>query len=1066
MLSRVLRYLGVVIALLALPAMDACAQGNLATLSGIVEDASRARIQGAGIRLVHVLTGAQSECVTDESGVFYLPRVMPGSYTLQIERPGFATAQVTGLIVNAGENRSLLIRLRVGSVTETVEIDAASLQIDTVSAAVGTTLDRKIAASIPVNGRSFQDLITLTPGVLTQSPQTLGGPLSANGGLSVNGQKTNANSFLVDGVSGNFGSASLSGARKVPSDGSEPALTAIGTTQSLASIDALEEFRVLASGYSAEYGGAPGAQFVLETRSGAEAGARAIHGGGFNSRRYSMYDGLNWFDRYYEQNAGKRIFLGGRVEKIPYIQNGFGGTVGFSLPPFRPGGLLTQTYVFSSLEAIRVSQPSPYQTYFAPSYFIYQQVPAALQSLLYDFPMTASNYDIPLPTIQVGVFSPMPARLSALAIRLDSRLSARTVVFGRYTRSPSSNEELALTSVTETRRPSLDATLGITTQLSSHHMNDLRAGYARSDVSSSTSLAEFEYSYPDRFTDLLSDLGIPSPHTSGRGEAYIHLLGYGESMLIVDQASSSLRQWNGRDVFSAQAGNHLLQLGVDNRHIASGVTSAPLSVEADFFSADSLVTNRASAVTITRSVPEAMRFNEFSAFVQDTWKLSKVVTMSPGVRWEFAPAPRGSDGADAYTLLGSLASPSTLRLARRGTPLWHASWYNFGPRIGAAWSVIDKPGRETVVRGGAGVYFGSDNGAAAQAFNALGFSATRHFVDVPIPVTAEQLDFTTAVTAPHTDALVFAFPHHFQLPYTLQWNVSIDRALGQNQMVSAAWVASSGHHLLQEQRTNIHAQNSDFGEVSYFPSGVSSSYESFQTKYERKVTPGVQALASYVWAHAIDFGSTAPEFPLTRGNSDLDVRHNLQLAVAWQQHPRGGNWIGRHMLAGWNADARITARSSFPVTLAGNLFSDAATGDRYYSGVDRVPGRALYLHGAQFPGRRAFNGGPDADSPAFTLPDGTAPGDAPRNVVRGFGDVQMNAAVGRDLHFTRWSNLQLRGEAYNLANHPEFGYIEPVVSNALFGQATMLLNQSLGSAGPLYQPGGPRSVQFSARIQF
>ena len=113
-----------------------------------------------------------------------------------------------------------------------------------------------------------------------------------------------------------------------------------------------------------------------------------------------------------------------------------------------------------------------------------------------------------------------------------------------------------------------------------------------------------------------------------------------------------------------------------------------------------------------------------------------------------------------------------------------------------------------------------------------------------------------------------------------------------------------------------------------------------------------------------------------------------------------------------------------------------------------------------------FNGGPNVTNPAFGLPAGSAAGNAPRNLPRDFGDFQVNAGIRREIYLYRRLNLQLRAESFNLFNHPTFGYVDPVLSNALFGQATLLLNQSFGSTGPLYEPGGPRSLQFSVRLHF
>jgi hypothetical protein len=150
----------------------------------------------------------------------------------------------------------------------------------------------------------------------------------------------------------------------------------------------------------------------------------------------------------------------------------------------------------------------------------------------------------------------------------------------------------------------------------------------------------------------------------------------------------------------------------------------------------------------------------------------------------------------------------------------------------------------------------------------------------------------------------------------------------------------------------------------------------------------------------------------------------------------------------------------------GNVFSDPATGDRYYSGVDLIPGRPLYRSGRRFPGGRIFNGGPNATVPAFVLPQQSDSGNAPRNLVRGFGDFQVNAAIRRELTLHGPLNLQIRAEAFNVFNHPDLGYVDPHLTDLLFGQSELLLNQSFGSPGSLFEPGGPRSLQFSLRLHF
>jgi hypothetical protein len=290
--------------------------------------------------------------------------------------------------------------------------------------------------------------------------------------------------------------------------------------------------------------------------------------------------------------------------------------------------------------------------------------------------------------------------------------------------------------------------------------------------------------------------------------------------------------------------------------------------------------------------------------------------------------------------------------------------------------------------------------------------------------------------------------------------------LGKSQAVTVSWVGTNGRRLLQERRTNIGNQNPNFGEVYFFPGRITSSYESLQLKFQRSLSHGLQALASYGWSHTLDYGSTDPAFAFTRANSDLDVRQNLQAALSWTDQKRSGSWIMKNLLGGWGVDGRINARTAFPITPLGNLLSDPATGNRYYSGVDIIPGKLHYLYGSQYPGGRMFNGGPNAESPAFVLPALNAEGNAPRNLLRGFGAEQVNVAVRREFSVPRDMTLQVRVDTFNLLNHPDLGYIDPTLTDALFGQATLMLNQSFGSTGSLYEPGGPRSIQLSFRLHF
>jgi hypothetical protein len=242
---------------------------------------------------------------------------------------------------------------------------------------------------------------------------------------------------------------------------------------------------------------------------------------------------------------------------------------------------------------------------------------------------------------------------------------------------------------------------------------------------------------------------------------------------------------------------------------------------------------------------------------------------------------------------------------------------------------------------------------------------------------------------------------------------------------------------------------------------VTSNYQSLQLKFQRSVPHGLQVLASYAWSHSLDYGSTNAANPLKYGNSDFDVRHNLQAGLSWDMPRYRGHWLLRSLLNDWSTDGRLMARTAFPITLQGNLITNSITGNSYYGDVDLVPNEPIYLHGPQYPGRQAVN------PAAFVTPvDPNDPGNAPRNFVRGFGAVQVNGALRREFHLHEGVTAQFRAEAFNVLNHPNFGYVDPTLTDAQFGLATSMLNQSLGAMSALYQQGGPRSTQFALKVIF
>src|SRR6266852_8244196 len=351
--------------------LTALGQSTSATLSGTVEDESGAVIPGVTVTAVNKGTQLARDAVTNDQGYFRIPLLPPGAYTLKAHAQGFAPVEFPNVVLNVGDQKALQIQLKAGDINATVQVVNEAPLINE-SPAVGTVVDRQFIANLPLNGRSFQSLIALAPGVVI----TKANPSNA-GQYSVNGQQANANYFTVDGVSANIGmSPSIQIGQA--EGGSLPGVSASGGTNNLVSIDALQEFRVQTSTYAPEFGREPGGQVQVATRSG----TNQFHGAAFDYLRNDVLDASNWFT-----NAN-------RLNKPPLRQNDFGGTFSgpILLPRLGEGGRhpwysgRNLTFFFFSYEGLRLRLPLSVTTT-VPSLALRRSAAPPIQPLLNAFPL-------------------------------------------------------------------------------------------------------------------------------------------------------------------------------------------------------------------------------------------------------------------------------------------------------------------------------------------------------------------------------------------------------------------------------------------------------------------------------------------------------------------------------------------------------------------------------------------------------------------------------------------------------------------------------------------------------
>lgn len=299
-----------------------------------------------------------------------------------------------------------------------------------------------------------------------------------------------------------------------------------------------------------------------------------------------------------------------------------------------------------------------------------------------------------------------------------------------------------------------------------------------------------------------------------------------------------------------------------------------------------------------------------------------------------------------------------------------------------------------------------------------------------------------------------------------------------------SYVGAQGRRLLFT--ANVSSAGPNFARAQFVSNGGTSDYNALQIQFQRRLSAGLQALASYTWAHSIDTGSAGSTAVLSnafvpasaagsnRASSDFDVRHAFTAGVTYDLPFPKSKPIARVLLGGWSVENMVLVRSSLPVDLSDVTFSQFNDGFLANIRPDLVPGQPLYLTGPEYPGGKAFNPAAFADPPVD--PDTGNParqGTAPRNLLRGFAAAQWDLGVHRDFLLREPIHLQFRAELFNVLNHPNFGPPSGAFGAGGFGLSSQMLGASLdsgnlggGSLSSLYQIGGPRSVQLALKLSF
>jgi Vault protein inter-alpha-trypsin domain len=893
-----------------------------------------------------------------------------------------------------------------GSISATVTVTSgAAVQMETAS--LGTTITPREIQELPLQGRSYDCLVLISPGAA--SSKTNYGTEQYGANISVNGQRPSSNSFTVDGVSANFGIAPGGESPGASAAGNVPALTAIGGGNALATFDSIQELNVKTVALQPEYGHVAGAHVDVITRSG----TNNFHGSLFHFFGNDALDANDWF-------ANSR-----GLRQPPKRLNIFGGTLG---GPF----IRDHTFFFASYEGLRLRQPMAGITD-VPSLLSRTDAPAELRSFLNAFPLPNG----PLRSDGFAEFASSfanPAGHDIGSIKIDQTFSGQTMLRLRYNFADSDATRRGPGNFSLNTVDRVDSSLRMISGSLSHTFSpnialDLRANYSRARVSSGYWLDEFggatvsdAPSYPAAFTfDLNSrNAALMSGSEETNLQRQFNLLG---SIFIVD-------------------GKHAFKFGGDFRRLSPVIDLRTSEKNVLFDGVEQALTGVADRINHLHFADRRNPvFKTLSLFAQDEWRPSSRMTLNYGVRWELAPPP----SIDDAFAVDQVDDPATLNLAPRGSSLWKTRFLNFAPRAAIAYQLYGDSNHELLLRGGAGILYdlGQDRSG---------------------DIVANSIPFVSGTPA---DLPLLAFDPQLKVPYVINWNVSLQTNLG-DQTLSATYLGSSGKRLFHTE--TLLNQNPDFNFLRLTTNRGNSDYRALQVQLERRVTNGFGARASYTWAQSLDnvspdsarrviMTSVNPAFD--RGPSDFDVRHQLTGLVTYSLPAAVSHGIGNKLSRNWTIDSIFIARSARPLNV---VYLMPTTFGVAYLRPD-VVSDSFFVSDPNVAGGRRLN------PAAFVIPEDLQQGDFSRNSLRGFQFSQVDLALRRKFNFSEAVALQIQADAFNVFNHANFedpSGNDLVVGIAAFGQSTAMSGRSLSSGGfpSFYSFGGPRALRFSVKLMF
>ena len=1098
---------------------SAAAQTFRGTILGTVTDSSGAAVAGASVTVKNTGTGLTRAVTTDEDGAYSVPELPIGTYTISVEKTGFKGAVVSGVIVEVAGERRADVALQAGQISQTVEVSAADLpQVESTSNVLGGIIESNVVTNLPVNGGDYQKLIYLVPGVTGSADGITDSPGSF-GIFSLNGARGRSNNFLLDGTDMNDG---------YRNDPSINEAGVFGTPATILPVEAIAELRV-ASNFEAEYGRSAGGVINVVTKSG----TNSWHGSGFEFFRNNALDARNYFNDRTDAD-------GNALPQNPFHNNQFGGSLGgpiihdktffyVNYEGVREKGAEASTACVPTAQNIADAT--------AANGDVVNPVIASLLALpnkIWPTP-TTSNDCYNLGGTNASLATPFSNRVDSAIVKIDHSFNDKNLLTGRYYIGDSDQSfPLALVggglipgynTATPTRVQLVS--LSYVSTLTPTILNETRLGWNR--------FAEGFFPEDRSFDPTSIGLntvapGTPNAGTYNLGMPFITIgspNGSSPAPLGADKGDPRQRvdtNWHYIDNVSWTKGKHDIKFGYEFRRTSvSQIFNRGYRGTLDFASLDDFIAGIPDDGSQRQGNTNRNTFeNSYAGYVQDSYHVTRKFVLNLGLRYDYFGIVQDKQGN-----LTNFDPITGQPIQVAGGRLYQPDYNNWAPRVSAAWDVTGKG--KTVVRAGYGIFndaFSMDMFMGHLPFNSSFDPGPDYSGFGPNPIsqasiTGSPLDSGQPVyfqfSSPISDA--FGVDQHVRSPYMENYNLNLQQDLGHKMVFQIGYVGSAGHKLFRfrdlNQPTPAEINAYDYhsfgccvpGHLSpffvfmnYEESSANSNYNALQASYRINNWHGLTTTLNYSWSHSIDDASDGEDFvpnaaqpnnsqgPIgdNRGNSNFDVRNRLTWNFIYQFPNSTGSL--QKLKNGWSVNGIVTVQAGQPFQLNYN-FEDDYDGSGEFFGRPDVVGPIHYntsdprnfLDLTSFAVPCTFDGaGTSAQNCVFSATTGNSMhfGNEGRNSLRGPTFRQFDFSIVKDTKLTEHLNLQLRFDAYNVLNHPNFAnpYLPAFIADAA-PNGIGLDGRSLGTLGlsatgdvgigyPFLGSGGPRGLQLGARFTF